>query len=205
MLECAECQAKVSDEHESCPKCGGHLLGPPALLQRRSFLILWYGAGLTLVGGWFLASYGAIFLAFFDRALAYFGLSPTRAGAATRRQRLFDTIRDSERETPLFPGAARLHERLVDNRAGTAPAVDVCWQAPAGLDEVVTFYRQALPAARWAIRRDATSLRQLGAEQGQVRLLVHGPDDRAVAGLACPPETTYVLSFTATNAAPARP
>ncbi|MBI3971069.1 MAG: hypothetical protein HY332_07240 [Chloroflexi bacterium] len=197
MLECEACRAKVPEQVDRCPACGGRVLAPPHLLQRRWVLLLVYGAGFSLMGACTGTRVGVFFIAFFDRALEFFGLSPRRLGAAEQRDKLYDHIRDGERSLLRYPGASRLHERIGDNRAGSAPSLDVCWQADASIEDVLEFYRSALLAAGWFIRRDATRVQQIGAEWGQVRLLVHRPADRAISGLECPAGTTYITSFTA--------
>ena len=111
--------------------------------------------------------------------------------------RQVEAIRDEERALAPFPGSTRLSERLADNYAGTAPALDVCWQAPATYRDVVAYFQRALPETKWRVIRAAAD-GQLSAERNQVRLLVHPPDDRAVRGLACPADTTYTLSYTLT-------
>ena len=96
MLECADCRSRVSEEASRCPRCGSRrLLAPPPLLTRRGVLAGVYGGGFLLFGLWLAAAFGVQFLAFFDRALAAFGLSPAQIGAAERRQRLRDVVRDA--------------------------------------------------------------------------------------------------------------
>jgi hypothetical protein len=200
VLECADCRSRVSDEASRCPRCGSRrLLAPPLLLTRRGVLAGVYGGGFLLFGLWLAAAFGVQFLAFFDRALAAFGLSPAQIGAAERRQRLRDAVRDAELTLPAYPGATRLKEWSTENRVDTAPVVESCWAAPGTLEEVLAHFRQALsgPGSTWRTRRDSPASGQLGAEAGQVRLLVRGPGPGLASGQACPPETTYVLSFTA--------
>lgn len=162
-------------------------------------LVAAYAGGVAVVGTWLIAVWGIQFLAFVDRAMAFFGLSWYQMGAAERRQQLRDAIRDAEQTVPPFPGATRLQERARDNFVGNAPALDACWAAPAALEDVLAFMRRSLPPPPngWRVRRDAQGSAQLGVERGQVRLLVHGPTDSP--GLDCPPGTTYVLSFTVFN------
>jgi hypothetical protein len=200
MLECADCRARVPDEASRCPTCGSRrLLAPPPLLTRKGVLAGVYGGGFLLFGLWLAAALGVQFLAFFDRALAAFGMSPSQIGATERRQRLRDAVRDAELTLPAFPGATRLKEWSTENRIDTAPVVESCWAAPATLEEVLAFFRQAIsgPGSAWRIRRDSPAGGQLGAESGRVRLLVRGPGPGLASGQPCPPETTYVLSFTA--------
>ena len=200
MLECAACKAPVPEGADRCPRCGGgRLLAPPSLLQRRGVLVAVYGAGAALGGVWLAANVGIQFLAFWDRALAALGRSPSQLGARERHDRLVEAVRDAERSVPVFPGAARLRERPTENRIETAPVVESCWGAPGPLDEVLAYYRRVLPGGQggWRIRRDAPGSGQLGAEAGQVRLLIGGQGPGLASGVDCPPETVYVLSFTA--------
>ncbi|MDQ3701004.1 MAG: hypothetical protein M3442_08815 [Chloroflexota bacterium] len=162
-------------------------------------LVAAYAGGVAVVGTWLIAVWGIQFLAFVDRAMAFFGVSVYQVGASERRQQLRDAIRDAELTVPVFPGATRLKERSGDNFVRNAPALDACWAAPAALEDVLAFLRRSLPPPPngWRVRRDVQGSAQLGAERGQVRLLVHGPADSP--GLECPPGTTYILSLTAYN------
>jgi hypothetical protein len=92
----------------------------------------------------------------------------------------------------------RLGERAGQTLLDTAPALDVCWRAPAPLPEVLDYHRRALPVPErgWRVRRTSTAGDLLSAERGQVRLLVHDPTGGAVVGLVCPPGTTYAVSLT---------
>jgi hypothetical protein len=168
-------------------------------VDRRAALIAWYAIGLTLGGVVYGAQAFVYFIAFWDRALAFFGLSPRELGAAERRERVDALVLAADPTVPVFPQAVRLLDGQAPNRTGTALVHDVCWQAPAGIDEVVEYYRRALPAAGWFVLRSAPGSRQLGAERGQVRLLIHGSGQRTASGLECPPGTAYVLSYTATS------
>jgi hypothetical protein len=167
-------------------------------VDRRSALIAWYAIGLTLVGVVWGAQAFVCFIAFVDRALALFGLSPREIGAAERRQRVDALVLEAEPTVPVFPQAVRLLDRQAPNRTGTALVHDVCWQAPADIDKVVEYYRRALPAAGWFVLRNSPGSGQLGAERGQIRLLLHGPSQRTASGLECPAGTAYVTSYTAT-------
>lgn len=198
-LRCADCRARAPDAAEQCPRCGGRLLAPPRLVDRRSALIAWYAAGFTLGGLVYGAQAFVYFVAFWDRALAFFGRSPREIGAAERRERVQTAVLEAEPSVPVFPRAVRLLDGQASNRTGTAPVHDVCWQTTAGLDEVIAFYRRALPAAGWFVLRETPGSGQLGAERGQIRLLLHGPGQRTSSGLECPPGTAYVLSYTATS------
>lgn len=211
MLECAACHRRFRETDEAparCPACGGQLLAPPALLERRWVRWAVYGVAGTLLGLMLLVRVGTWFIAFGDRALAYFGLSPLQSSAAEQRRALDDLVQEAESSVPAYPGSARMTMRHAWNRPGTAPIVDVCWQTPAALEEVVAYYRQVIPslpaegrsAVVWRLRGADTPAarenRQLGAERGQLRLLVHGAADGALLDFSCPPEATYALSFT---------
>ena len=195
MLECADCHTRIPEEVERCPRCGGRLLAPPGLLERRAVLVALYAALGSVFAAFLLARWGIYFLAFVDRALDFFGLSPRGAGAAQRRERLADMLRDAERRLPPYPGSARLGERQGQNLRRTAPVLDACWQAPAPFETVLAFYRQELRAASWHVYGETGGAQQLGAERELVHLLIHRPGDGAVPGLECPSGTTYVVSL----------
>ena len=130
---------------------------------------------------------------------------PDPAAPARRALRLRDILGAAEQTVPAYPGAARLAERWGENRLGTSPALHACWQTPAPLREVLAFYRHALPAmpgGPWRLRGTTAAGAALAAERGQVRLLVHDPAGGAVAGLQCPPGTTYAVSLVAFNRPP---
>ena len=140
------------------------------------------------------------FLAFFDRALAAFGLSPAQIGAAERRQRLRDVVRDAELTLPAYPGATRLKEWSTENRVDTAPVVETCWAAPGTLEEVLAHFRQALsgPGSAWRTRAGLPRQWPAGVPNRWGRCgSWRGPGPGLASGQACPLETTYVLSFTA--------
>jgi hypothetical protein len=198
-LRCADCRARAPDDAERCPRCGGRLLAPPRLVDRRSAVIAWYALGLTLGGIVYAGQAFVYFIAFWDRALAFFGLSPREVGAAERRERVEALVLEAEAAVPVFPEAVRLLDEHGANRTRTVTVRDVCWQAPAGLEDVMAFYRSVLPASGWFVRRDSPGSGQLGAERGQIRLLLHGPGQPTASGLVCPPGTAYVLSYTASS------
>jgi hypothetical protein len=190
----------VSPDADRCPRCGStHLLAPPALLQRRPVIVGVYALIAALAILWLGAAFGVQFLAFYDRALAGFGYSPSQLGAEDRRLQLRDRLRDAELTVPVFPGATRLKEQSGANYVETGPVLESCWAAPEPLEAVLAHYRGALAPAGWRIRRDAPGSAQLGAEAGQVRLLIRGPGPGLASGVVCPPEAIYVLSFTAFN------
>ena len=199
MLECAGCHARFPDEAERCPRCGGRLLAPPGLLERRAVLVAVYAGLGSAFAALLVARWGIVFLAFVDRALDLFGLTSRRAGAAQRRQRLAEMLSDAEGRLPLYPGAARLGEREGENLRRTAPVLDVCWQAPAPFETVLAFYSQQLLAASWRVVGETSGVQQIGAQRESVRLLIHRPDDGAVPGLACPSGTTYEVSLAVAN------
>jgi hypothetical protein len=207
MLRCERCGKRVREaevDGDRCPACGGRLLAPPDLLQTRWFRVALYATVGTLFALMLLIRASTYFMAFVDRALAFYGLSPAQSGQADRQRQLNDLLQDAERQVPSYPGSTRLFMRQTMNRPGTAPLLDVCWQSPGHLDDVVAFYRRTLPAQSWTLRGEGTAASRanqlLGAEHGQVRLLVHAPDDGAILDLQCPPGTTYAVSFTAFNA-----
>jgi len=217
VLECAGCHARVSPDADRCPRCGStHLLAPPSLLQRRPVIVGLYALVIALAVLWLGAAFGVQFLAFGDRALAGFGYSPAQIGAEERHLQLRDRLRDAELTVPAFPGAARLKERSGRTYIETAPVLESCWAAPEPLAAVLAFYRGALApdaagagagagartgagASGWRIRRDVPGSPQLGAESGQVRLLIRGPGPGLATDVECPPETVYVLSLVAFN------
>src|SRR5262249_6131770 len=156
---------------------------------------------------WLGAAFGVQYLAFYERALAALGYSPSQIGEEDRRIRLRDELRDAELTVPQYPGAVRLKERAGRHYVETGPVRESCRGA---LESVLSYYRQSLSDERdsrdgrevksgWRIRRDAPGSRQLGAESGQVRLLIRGPGPGLASGVDCPPETVYVLSFAAFN------
>jgi hypothetical protein len=90
--------------------------------------------------------------------------------------------------------------------------LESCWGAPEPLAAVLAYYRSALAPGGgpggapgrggpggWRIRRDVPGSAQLGAESGQVRLLIRGPGPGLATDVECPPETVYVLSLVAFN------
>ena len=130
---------------------------------------------------------------------------PDPAAPARRAQRLRDILDAAEPTVPVCPGAAHVAERWSENLLGASPALHACWQTPAPLPEVLAFYRRALPATPggpWRLRGTTAAGAALAAERGQVRLLVHDPAGGAVAGLQCPPGTTYAGSLVAFNRPP---
>jgi hypothetical protein len=127
---------------------------------------------------------------------------PDPGREARRVERLREILTAAERTVPAYPGATRLAELWGENLPGTGPALHDCWRAPAPLGQVLVFYRRALPApagGAWRLRGATAAGDALGAERGQVRLLVHDPAAGAVAGLVCPAGTTYAASFAAYN------
>jgi DNA-directed RNA polymerase subunit RPC12/RpoP len=192
VLECADCHTRVRDDGDPaqrCPRCGGRLLAPPGPFGRRRVLLAFGGAIALLLTPLLVAAV----------AVAVGQLRRGPDLEAQRERRLWGILREAEQTVPSYPGGVPLHERAGQTPLGTAPALDVCWQAPATLDQVLAFYRRALPGAPgggWRLRGTAPSSALLGAERGQVRLLVHGPASGAVVGLVCPAGTTYVVSLT---------
>ena len=193
-LECADCHARVRDDGtlaQRCPKCGGRLLAPPGPLERRAVRLALGGAIALLLAPALLAAVAV--------AVGQYRRGPDPDLEARREQQLWALLREAQQTVPIYPGATPLHERTGETLLGTAPALDVCWQSPATLDEVLAFHRRALPAAPgggWRLRGATTEGDMLGAERGQVRLLVHEPASGAIVGLECPSGTTYVVSLT---------
>ena len=165
--------------------------GPPDLLSRRIIRLPVMGALALFVGVSLLVAV----------AIGYGELrrAPDPAREAEREARLRALVREAEATVPAYPGAVRVAERSGETLLGTAPALDVCWQAPAPLADVLAHYRRALagPAGGgWRVRGTSAAGDLLSAERGQVRLLVHDPAGGVIVGLVCPPETTYAVSLT---------
>jgi hypothetical protein len=165
--------------------------GPPDLLSRRSVRFLVVGVLALVIGASLIVAV----------AIGYGQLrrAPDPAREAERAARLRALVREAEATVPAYPGAVRLAERSGATVLGTAPALDGCWQAAAPLADVIAHYRRALDGpggGGWRVRGTSAAGDLLSAERGQVRLLVHDPAAGAVAGLACPPGTTYAVSLT---------
>jgi hypothetical protein len=234
-LECAECHGRVAEAGATalgwrCPDCGGQVLAPPGLLDRRSVRVGIYTILGLLFAAFALAQWGMYLVSFLTPALAFFGLSPVDIGRSEQRETSMALVRQAERTVPAVPGAEVVGERSGLNQLGTAPLVESCWHvpgvasgpspsltlgaasgrtpdvsadtaadpSPTAFDDVLAHYQDVLPAQGWRLLRANDGQATLGAQLGQVRLLVLRPDS-AGTSIACPETTTYVLSFTLTR------
>src|SRR5581483_10841338 len=181
--------------------CGGRLLAPPSLFERRLVL----GCCYALAGGLAIASFTlrltTVWLAIWDRALAFWGLSPQQLHAPEQLRQLRQQLSAAQASLPSPPEAQRLATRERLNPPGTAPVLESCWSTTDSLTRVMAFFREALPGAGWKLLYETPpgGGAVLAAQRGHIRLLVESPGhDRSPSPEpACPPGTTYTMSLTA--------